>query len=57
MLVQRSWYRIDFIKFIKCFIRFYKVAAKQLGDKEVYQEVSNDDTPLLKTINAVIVKA
>ena len=29
---------------------------KQLGDEEVYEEVFNDATPLLKTINAVIAK-
>ena len=31
-------------------------AEKQLGDEEVYEEVSNDATPLQKTINAVIEK-
>ena len=30
-------------------------AEKQLGDEEVYEEVSNNATPLLKT-NAVIAK-
>ena len=29
---------------------------KQIGDEEVYEEVSNDAVPLLKTINAVIAK-
>ena len=31
-------------------------AEKQIGDEEVYEEVSNDAAPLLKTINAVIAK-
>ena len=31
-------------------------AEKQLGDEEVYEEVSNDAAPLLKTINEVIAK-
>ena len=31
-------------------------AEKQLGDKEVYEEVSKDTAPLLKTTNAVITK-
>ena len=33
-----------------------KEAEKQLGDEEVYEEVSNDVAPLLKTINEVIAK-
>ena len=33
-----------------------KEAEKQLGDEEVYEEVSNDAAPLLKTINEVIAK-
>ena len=35
---------------------FIKEAEKQLGDEEVYEEVSNDVAPLLKTINTVIAK-
>ena len=35
---------------------YIKEAEKQLGDKEVNEEVSNNATPLLKTINAVIAK-
>ena len=35
---------------------YIKEAEKQLGDEEVYEEVSNDAAPLLKTINEVIVK-
>ena len=31
-------------------------AEKKLGDEEVYEDVSNDAAPLLKTINAVITK-
>ena len=31
-------------------------AEKQLDNEEVYEEVSNDSTPLLKIINAVIAK-
>ena len=33
---------------------YIKQAEKQLGDEEVYEEVSNDAAPLLKTINGVI---
>ena len=33
-----------------------KEAEKQLGDEEVYEEVSNDVPPLLETITAVIAK-
>ena len=33
-----------------------KEAEKQLGDEEVYEEVSNNGAPLLKTINEVIAK-
>ena len=32
------------------------MAEKQLGDEEAYEEVSNDATPFLKTINEVIAK-
>ena len=35
---------------------YIKEAEKQLGDEEVYEEVSNDAAPLLKTINGVIAK-
>ena len=35
---------------------YIKKAEKQLGDEEVYEEVSNNAAPLLKTINAVIAK-
>ena len=35
---------------------YIKEAEKQLGDEEVYEEVSNDAAPLLKNINAVIAK-
>ena len=35
---------------------YIKEAEKQLGDEEVYEEVSNDAAPLLKTINAVVAK-
>ena len=35
---------------------YIKEAEKQLGDQEVYEEVSNDAAPLLKTINGVIAK-
>ena len=35
---------------------YIKEAEKQLGDEEVYEEVSNDAAPLLKTINEVIAK-
>ena len=35
---------------------YIKEAEKQLGDKEIYEEVSNDAAPLLKTINTVIAK-
>ena len=40
------WDREDYIKELE----------KQLGDEKVYEEVSNDAAPLLKTINEVIVK-
>ena len=40
------WDREDYIKEVE----------KQLGDEEVYEEVSNDAAPLLKTINEVIAK-
>ena len=40
------WNREDYIK----------EAEKQLGDEQVYEEVSNDAAPLLKTINEVISK-
>ena len=35
---------------------YIKEAEKQLGDEKVYEEVSNNAAPLLKTINAVIAK-
>ena len=35
---------------------YIKEAEKQLGDEEVYEEVSNDAAPLLKTINEVNAK-
>ena len=35
---------------------YKKEAQKQLGDEQVYEEVSNDATSLLKTINEVIAK-
>ena len=35
---------------------YIKETEKQLGDEEVYEEVSNDAAPLLKTINAVLAK-
>ena len=35
---------------------YIKEAQKQLGDEQVYEEVSNDAAPLLKTINEVIAK-
>ena len=35
---------------------YIKEAEKELGDEQVYEEVSNDATPLLKTINEVIAK-
>ena len=35
---------------------YIKEAEKQLGDEEVYEEVSNDAAPLLKTIDRVIAK-
>ena len=35
---------------------YIKEAEKQLGDQKVYEEVSNDAAPLLKTINGVIAK-
>ena len=35
---------------------YIKEAEKQLGDEQVYEEVSNDAAPLLKTINEVIAK-
>ena len=35
---------------------YIKEAEKQLGDEEVYEEVSNDAAPLLKIINGVIAK-
>ena len=35
---------------------YIKEAEKQIGDEEVYEEVSSDATPLPKTINAVIAK-
>ena len=35
---------------------YVKEAEKQLADEEVYEEVSNDAAPLLKTINGVIAK-
>ena len=40
------WNREDYIK----------EAEKQLGDQEVYEEVSNNAAPVLKTINGVIAK-
>ena len=45
-LVVVVWDREDYIK----------EAEKELGDEQVYEEVSNDATPLLKTINEVIAK-
>ena len=37
--------------------RLYKgYAEKQLGDEKVYEKVSNDAAPLLKTINEIITK-
>ena len=36
---------------------YIKEAEKQLGDEEVFEEVSNDDVaPLVKTINGVLAK-
>ena len=35
---------------------YIKEAEKQLGDEQVYEEVSNDAAPLLKTINEVNAK-
>ena len=35
---------------------YIKEAEKQLGDEKVYEEVSNDAAPLLKTINEIITK-
>ena len=35
---------------------YIKEAEEQLGDEDVYEEVSNDAAPLLKTINGVIAK-
>ena len=35
---------------------YIKEAEKQLGDEEVYEEVSNVVAPLLKTINTVMTK-
>ena len=35
---------------------YIKEAEKQLGDQEVYEEVSNNAAPVLKTINGVIAK-
>ena len=35
---------------------YTKEAEKQVGDEQVYEEVSNYATPLLKTINEVIAK-
>ena len=35
---------------------YIKEAKKQLDDKEVYEEVSNDSAPLLKTIIEFIKK-
>ena len=41
------WHREDYIK----------ETEKQLGDEEVYEEVSNEHAaPLLKTMNAVVAK-
>ena len=40
------WDREDYIKDLQ----------KQLGDEEVYEKVSNNAAPLLKTINEVIAK-
>ena len=35
---------------------YIKDAEKQLGDEKVYEKVSNDTAPLLKTINEIITK-
>ena len=35
---------------------YIKEAEKELGDEQVYEKVSNDAAPLLKTINEVIAK-
>ena len=35
---------------------YIKQAEKQLGDEQVYEEVSQDAAPLLTTINEVIAK-
>ena len=35
---------------------YIKEAEKQIGDEQVYEEVSNDAAPLLKVINEVIAK-
>ena len=35
---------------------YWKEAEKQLGDKQVYEEASDDAAPLLKIINEVITK-
>ena len=40
------WDREDYIKEVE----------KQVGDEEVYEEVSHDAAPLLKSINEVIAK-
>ena len=35
---------------------YIKEAEKQLGDEQLYEEVSNDTVPLLETINEVIAR-
>ena len=35
---------------------YIKEAEKQIRDEKVYEEVSNDAAPLLKTINEIITK-
>ena len=40
-----GWHREDYIK----------ETEKQLGDEQIYEEISNEAAPLLETINEVIV--
>ena len=35
---------------------YIKEVEKQLGDEQVYEKISNDGTPLLKTSNEIIAK-
>ena len=41
-----GWHREDYIK----------ETEKQLGDEQIYEEISNEAAPLLETINEVIAK-